>query len=66
MASKDRDTIYVANETGWVVLPDGTEFFFRKGVTKVRSDHPAMKACSRNFEKFEFDPSVGVVDYVKP
>jgi hypothetical protein len=64
MASKDRDVIYVANTTGFAVLPDGTEFFFREAVTKVRVDHPVMKACPRNFEPL--DPTVGVVDYVKP
>lgn len=65
MANKDKD-VYVANETGFVLLPDGTEFFFRRFETKVRGDHPAMKACPRNFEKFEFDPSAGLVDHVKP
>jgi hypothetical protein len=55
--------IYVANTTGFAVLPDGTEFFFRAGSTKVRADHPVMKACPRNFEPL--DASVGVVDYVK-
>jgi len=43
VASKDsRDVIYIAIETGWVELPGGEEFFFRKGVTKVRADHPVM------------------------
>jgi hypothetical protein len=58
--SKDRDTIYVATDTGWVVLPDGTEFLFRKG-DKVKGDHPVMKACPANFEPF--DPTAGVIDY---
>ena len=49
MPRNDRDVIYIAIETGFVGLPDGTEFFFRKGVTKVRADHPVMKACPRNF-----------------
>jgi hypothetical protein len=64
MASKG--AIFVANTSGWVLLPGGEEFLFQKGVTKVRADHPVMRACPRNFQKFEFDPSAGVVDYVKP
>ena len=63
MASKDT-VIYIANETGFAVLPGGEEFLFQKGVTKGRADHPVMKPCPVNFEPF--DPSVGVVDYVKP
>ena len=60
MSSKGRDVILVANETGWVVLPRGEEFFFKRGETKVKGDHPVMKACPVNFEPF--DPPVGVVD----
>jgi hypothetical protein len=58
-----RDILYVANTTGWVVLPGGEEFLFRQGVTKVRADHPVMRACPRNFSVD--DPARGVVDYVK-
>ena len=62
MASKDQDVIYVAIESGWVVLPDGTEFLFQKGKTMVRRDHPVMKACPVNFAVL--DASAGV--YEKP
>ena len=61
--SKDKDVIFVAIETGWVVLPDGTEFLFQKGQTMVRGDHPVMRACPVNFAVLD-PPSVG--DYVKP
>ena len=59
MASKD--TTFVANTSGWVVLPDGTEFLFQRGKTFVRRDHPVMRACPVNFEPF--DPSASVTEH---
>jgi hypothetical protein len=48
------DTIYIAKETGRVEPPgDPAAFFFRAGVTKIRADHPAMKACPKFFEPLD-------------
>jgi hypothetical protein len=63
VSNKDREAIYVANTTGFVALPGGEEFFFRQGVTKVRADHPVMRACPKYFEPL--DASDGVIDYAK-
>jgi hypothetical protein len=48
------DTIYIAKETGWVEPPgDPAAFCSRQGVTKIRADHPAMKACPKFFEPLD-------------
>jgi hypothetical protein len=63
MANKDRDAVYIATTSGCVALPDGREFTFRQGQTKIAESHPVMRTTCR--VNFELDPTAGVTDYVQ-
>lgn len=49
-----RDSIYIANTSGFANVK-GTEYSFRKGITRVREGHPLLKACPLFFEPADKD-----------
>ncbi len=49
MAKSDND-LYVAIETGVILLGDGREFEFHRGLTKVHGDHEARRRGPKFWE----------------
>jgi hypothetical protein len=44
------DTVYVALESGVARLPDGSEFNFARGLSRVHGSHPIIKQCPSMWE----------------
>lgn len=47
-----RDQLFVAKESGTTVIKD-QEYAYVAGTTRVRGDHPLLKAVPENFEPAE-------------
>jgi hypothetical protein len=46
----EKDAIVVAKETGFLTLDDGEVVGFKRGVTRFRASHPAVKRAPHFFE----------------
>lgn len=49
-ARKDKTQVYVATESGAAEAPDGTQYVFVRGVTRVREGHKLLKIAGAFFE----------------